>query len=105
MPRRPYLVLIAAAVVGVATTRPGAGDGRPPAAARDKAGPPVSEAEAYEIGVDAYTYLYPLVMMDLTRRVATSIPPGAWPGAGPMNTFAHIRTYPAADFRAVVRPN
>ncbi len=27
------------------------------------------------------------------------------PGRGPMNSFSHIRAFPDADFRAVVRPN
>ena len=32
-------------------------------------------------------------------------PAGARPGFGPMGAFSHIREFPAADFRAVVRPN
>ena len=33
----------------------------------------VSEQGAYEIGVEAYTYLYPLVLMDATRRQAVNV--------------------------------
>jgi hypothetical protein len=62
-------------------------------------------AEARDVGINAYIYLYPLVTMDTTRRVATSAEPGTRPGFGPVNTFWHIREFPAADFRAVVRPN
>lgn len=62
-------------------------------------------AEARDVGINAYIYLYPLVMMDLTRRQATNIKPGEQPGRGPMNTFSHIREFPAADFKMVVRPN
>jgi hypothetical protein len=57
------------------------------------------------IGVEAYLYLYPLVTMDVTRRQLTNIRAGEMPGRGPMNTVSHIREFPAADFRVVVRPN
>ncbi|WLP89921.1 DUF1254 domain-containing protein [Gordonia sp. NB41Y] len=54
---------------------------------------------------EAYVYLYPLVTMDVTRRVTCATPAGARPAFGPPNTFHHIRAFPTADFRAVVRPN
>ncbi len=69
------------------------------------AGESISEEEAYEIGVEAYTYLYPLVLMDTTRRQAINIEAGKAFGRGPMNAFTHIPTFPPADFRDVVRPN
>jgi hypothetical protein len=65
----------------------------------------VTEHEAYEIGVEAYQYFYPLILTDVTRRVLTSLPAGVKPGAGPMNEFHHIPTFPSADGREVVRPN
>ena len=65
----------------------------------------VSEQEAYEIGVEAYTYLYPLVLMDVTRRQAVNVEAGKIIGRGPMNAFTHVPTFPPADFRDVVRPN
>lgn len=61
--------------------------------------------EAAAIAQEAYIYLYPLITMDLSRRQLTNIEPGQMPGRGPMNSFAHIRSYPTADFREVVRPN
>jgi hypothetical protein len=67
--------------------------------------PAVTPQEAYEIGVEAYVYFYPVITMDLTRRQLTNIEAGKMPGRGPMNTFSHIRAYPTADFREVVRPN
>src|SRR5215471_8712195 len=66
---------------------------------------PVSPEDAYTIGVEAYVYLYPLVTMDVTRRVMSNMPPDVKPGTGPMNAFHHLRKYPTADFRDVVRPN
>jgi hypothetical protein len=65
----------------------------------------VTAQEAYEIGVEAYIYFYPLVSMDVTRRITTNAPLGAKPGYGPMNQFAHMRQFPDANFREVVRPN
>jgi len=65
----------------------------------------ISEQEAYEIGMEAYIYLYPLVTMDITRKVLTNVPPNVKPGFGPANTFSHMRTFPPVDFREVVKPN
>lgn len=65
----------------------------------------IGPGEARDVGINAYIYLYPLVTMDLTRQQMTNIEPGKKPGSGPMNTFSHFREFPAADFKAVVRPN
>ena len=65
----------------------------------------VGEQEAYEIGKEAYVYLYPLVIMDVTRKIMTNVEAGKRIGAGPANEFSHARTFPPADFRDVVRPN
>ena len=61
--------------------------------------------EAYQISYEAYLYLYPLVLMDTTRRQMTNIQAGKAVGRGPMNMFTHVRRYPPAAFRDVVRPN
>lgn len=65
----------------------------------------ISEQLAYEIGVEAYTYLYPLILMDTTRRLATNVEPGKKELCGPPNFFSHGQVFPPADFRDVVRPN
>ena len=54
---------------------------------------------------EAFIYLYPLVTMEVTRRQAVSLPAGARIAFGPANEFQHVRAYPPADFRSVVRPN
>ncbi|WP_396932180.1 DUF1254 domain-containing protein [Mycolicibacterium sp.] len=54
------------------------------------------------LSYEAYIYFYPLVTMDISR-LQTLNRTGV--GAGPPNEFHHIRQYPDADFRAVVRPN
>lgn len=73
--------------------------------AHAQAAPKVTEDAAYEIGVEAYTYLYPLVLMDVTRRQAVNVEPEKTLGRAPMNMFAHFRAFPPAEFRDVVRPN
>lgn len=65
----------------------------------------ITKEQAIEYGVEAYVFAYPLVTMEITRRVMTNFPPGARPGMGPENAFSHMRAFPDANFRAVVRPN
>jgi hypothetical protein len=67
--------------------------------------PAITEQEAHAIGVDAYLYFYPLVIMDITRKQSTNIEPGKEVGKGPMNTFTNVREYPHGDFKGVVRVN
>jgi hypothetical protein len=67
--------------------------------------PTPSEDDALTIGIEAYVYLYPLVMMDVTRRQMTNVEAGKTVGRGPMDTFVHVREFPPAGFRDVVRPN
>ena len=64
-----------------------------------------SKTELAAIAAESYVYLYPLVTMELTRLQSTNIEPGKMPGRGPMNEFIHIREFPDADFKVVVRPN
>ena len=64
----------------------------------------ISEQEAHAIGVTAFTYFYPLVTMDLTRRQLTNAAKVEGISA-PMNTFASLAAFPPADLKVVVRPN
>ena len=64
----------------------------------------ITAEEAHAIGVDAYVYFYPLVTMEVTRRQLTNMKPDSGLG-GPMNMFANIPEFPAADMKVVVRPN
>ncbi len=54
------------------------------------------------LSYEAVIFFYPLVMMDVTRLQSIN---RTGLGSGPPNHFNHIRQYPTADFRAVVRPN
>ena len=65
----------------------------------------LTQQEAHAIAVDAYLYFYPLVSVDLTRRVATNVEAGKVPGFGPANMFHSFAAFPTADFKTVVRPN
>ena len=61
--------------------------------------------EVFDVGVEAYHYLYSLITMDVTRRIMSNVPAGKMPGFGPMGAFYHMRAFPDANFKAVVRPN
>jgi hypothetical protein len=58
----------------------------------------LSADEAQEIAIEAYLYAYPIVIMDVTARVAAT-------GGYPANQFRHIPVFPDATFTEVVRPN
>jgi hypothetical protein len=62
------------------------------------------ELEARQIAIEAYEYAYPLVTMEITRRVMTNVekPEGS---KAPMGQFAKLRTYPAVDDHSVTAPN
>jgi len=62
------------------------------------------ELEAREIAIESYMYAYPLVTMEITRRVMTNVekPEGS---KAPMTQFAKLRSYPAVDDRSVTAPN
>ncbi|KRC76587.1 hypothetical protein D3C87_412480 [compost metagenome] len=61
-------------------------------------------SEGFSTAVDAYIYAYPLVTMELTRRVITNVaePVGT---RAPMGHLIKLRKYPDAHFRDVTAPN
>ncbi|MFO1209288.1 MAG: DUF1254 domain-containing protein [Amaricoccus sp.] len=76
-----------------------------PAAALDG---PISDmmegGEDFFLALDAYAFAYPLVTMEMTRRVITNVekPEGT---RGPMGNLIKLREYPDASFRDVTAPN
>ncbi|MFD6195794.1 DUF1254 domain-containing protein [Mycobacteriaceae bacterium NPDC060252] len=64
----------------------------------------LSADEAKAIALDAYVYGYPLVTMEMTRRVMTNVDKIAAPRA-PMGQLMRMREYPNASFRDVTAPN
>lgn len=71
-----------------------------PASAAEK----LADKEAADIGIEAYIYGYPLVTMEITRRVMTNAaePEGTH---APSGQFRLMRQYPDAAFRDVTAPN
>ena len=60
--------------------------------------------EDFWLATDAYIYGYPLVTMEMTRRVMTNVarPEGT---RAPMGQIVKLREYPNASFRDVTAPN
>lgn len=60
--------------------------------------------EEFWLATDAYIYGYPLVTMEMTRRVLTNVaePKGT---KAPMGQIIKMRQYPDASFRDVTAPN
>ena len=64
----------------------------------------IDPEDAAKIAVDAYVYGYPLVTMDMTRRVMTNVATPTDKHA-PMGQFANMSRYPDASFKDVTAPN
>jgi hypothetical protein len=64
----------------------------------------VTGSDEFWTAVDAYVYGYPLVTMEMTRRVVTNV--AEVKGTrGPMGHLIKLREYPNASFRDVTAPN
>jgi hypothetical protein len=60
--------------------------------------------EDFWLATDAYIYGYPLVTMEMTRRVITNV--SAVEGTrGPMGQIIKLRQYPDASYRDITAPN
>jgi hypothetical protein len=70
----------------------------------DAGAAPEPAADPLETAVEAYVYGYPLVTVEMTRRVMTNAekPEGFH---APVGQFANIREYPTAAFKEVTAPN
>ncbi len=64
----------------------------------------LTDAQAEQLALEAYVYAYPLVTMEMTRRVTTNVEKPQMTKA-PMGQFANLRKYPDADFKEVTAPN
>jgi hypothetical protein len=60
---------------------------------------------AEQLGVDAYLYGFPLVLMDTTMRRMTNVPRPGLAGGAPVNQIGHTRAFPEPASRNVVSPN
>ena len=76
----------------------------PASLASASAAPSLSQEDANAIAEEAYTYLYSLVTMDLTRLQFTNVDE-VKAFSGPMNVFVNVPGYPTAEMKTVVRPN
>jgi len=62
----------------------------------------LKEGRPWLFGIEAYIYGFPMIMMDLTKEVSTTVPtPGEI--TAPVNQFSVMTKYPDASFRAVAR--
>jgi hypothetical protein len=66
---------------------------------------PLPSDQISELATSAYMYVYPLIMMEITRRVSTNVADASHFGKVPMNQFGSLPAFPDATFTDVVRPN
>lgn len=58
----------------------------------------MTEEQIYELGLQAYIYGYPLVLMEITKQVYLE-------QGTPLNQFRHAKIFPSPETKIVVRPN
>lgn len=95
------------AVASMTTALLGVGPSAVGAAEKKAADPDIGSLE--QAALSAYLYTYPLVSVELTRRMGTTLdggaPSGQSFGTAPMNELAHLPYVPDSSFTGVVRPN
>ena len=64
----------------------------------------IEGTDEFATASDAYIFGYPLVTMEMTRRIITNV---AAPEAtrGPMGSLIRVRSYPDATYRDITAPN
>ena len=67
--------------------------------------PNVTAQDAQEIAGEAYTFAYPLVLMDVTRQQLTNHAEPNETGQGPPNRFVNLKEFPDPQSKIVIRPN
>jgi hypothetical protein len=75
-----------------------------PAALRAQFVGPIEALDEFWLATDAYVFGYPLVTMEMTRRVITNVAEVRGT-RGPMGQIVKLRQYPDATFRDVTAPN
>ena len=66
----------------------------------------INSVELLQTIGEAYVFGYPLVLMDLTKRVSTNIEqPHPTRARAPINQLGHYRNFPDHTMKAVVKPN
>ena len=75
-----------------------------PAAVRAQFVGPIEALDEFWLATDAYVFGYPLVTMEMTRRVVTNVAE-VQGTRGPMGQIIKLRQYPDASFRDVTAPN
>ncbi|CAG9163516.1 hypothetical protein LMG23994_00139 [Cupriavidus pinatubonensis] len=93
--RKQGLRRILVALLGTAVVQASAGTASP------------SAADVQKIATEAYIYAYPMVLMEVTRRVSTNVDASDPKGGirAPINQFTHVAEFPEEKFDTVVRPN
>ena len=65
----------------------------------------MTDDQIIAIATKAYTFGYPLVLMDYSRRVGTNVEAPTAAASAPMNQVGHFRRFPDDTFTGVVKPN